>query len=272
MKGFGLNTKVLKQLALCVPILTSSCCSIKPLTPAFDANKRNIEDMRGNVTSVVILLELTADSVFKSRLELQTAAVCDSILLEFTELGFDPANVSGTQVERILTDQSTTIGKRLTQLGNALASSEDSRRKQLQSQQPVLAALIGLQITATQVAEDYAKLLNARSNRDIKTLRWDVAKKYPLLQETEKANLRWNKTLAAYKETLLKKQLPLAAAHADLFDYAAKSDLDVSKAFAKVIGDDALQSQILGSVHDPKTKEALSEGFSFMNEFLTEHN
>jgi hypothetical protein len=256
--------KICSSLAfLVLSLLLSGCCSVKRLQPAFQANQQNLRDLRVNVVTVMDLLEKSATGLLDTRIELLRGTVADSIITDFSELGFSAGDIHAASVEKLLSNSTNGVGRRFASFRDAMNAASESRRDELRFQFPIFAALLDLRITPQQIAEDYTSLLGARTAPNVRALKKTVTDKYPAVRDLVAARDRFSKSLVAYRNVIIDKQLGLALQHADLFTYAAQGDINIEKAFASVIGDKGLQSQILGAVHDPKAREAVEESFSF---------
>jgi hypothetical protein len=249
-------------------LLNGCCTTVKDLRPAFEANKQNLQDLRGNVITLLDLLDKCGIAVIDARIELMRTKIADNLLTDFLDLGIDPSTVTASSVERALSNQASTVGKRFSLFRDAMNAATDLRRDELRYQYPVFASILDLRVSSQQIADDYVMLIGARSSPNVSELRSKVADKYPTLQNLRSIRERFAKALADYREIMVQKQLGLALEHADLFVFAAESNLNIEKAFSSVIGDKALQSEILGAVHDPKIQSTLSESFDLVTKLI----
>lgn len=264
--GAARTRLVLIVLASTFPIV--GCTGLKKLRPAFETNQKNIAELQANVSNLITLLEITGHGVIDMQTEVRRTALCVNMQESFSELGLDPTKVTEQSVDALLHDPTKVAGKRYLEFSAAMAAAEPRRRKELQLEQPIFAARLNLDVTSQKIADDYAMLLNASKSQDVARLRRQIADTYPAVKELISTRIKFDSDIAQYRKVVVQNQLGLALEHADLFNYASESNLNVEKAFAAIIGDKGLQTKILGYVTDEKTKSALEDSFDFITSMI----
>ena len=271
-KHLSLTVSPRKILALLLILLTATmgCTGLKTLRPAFAANQQNLAELKVNVSSLIDLLDLSGQAVFDMQIETRRALLCDNLLEVLQEIGISPTNATGEAVDAVFRNSNSETGKQYFEFCAAMNAAEPPQRRQLQLRHPVFAARLSLNISSQQIADHYAILLKSRKSADRGQLRRQIADEYSFVKDLVVAREKFKKDISQYREVVLHQQLGLALEHADLFNYAAQSNLNVEKAFANVIGDKGLQTQVLGYVHDEKVKSSLQDSFQLISNLLEE--
>lgn len=252
---------------LLIPLAFGGCTTMKDLAPAFEANKSNVDDLTTNVASIALQIRPLAVSVWDSEIESRRT----SVILELQKLGIPHKNsmdtFSGAQIEADLANASMSWKADYERLGVAMAASasDPAERDRLEGLHPVLAAIQSLKLSPEEVAA-HVKLLYESRGR-IRTIRETLTKDYPYVNRAVVAKEQSLKTLDDFSHAIAQ-QARLAKTHADLFEFASKSNIDVAKAFGAVLSDEGLQGQVLGLVKDDRWKSSASDALKILNDLL----
>ncbi|MEX2217134.1 MAG: hypothetical protein WD749_00110 [Phycisphaerales bacterium] len=247
-----------------IPALLGACATMRDLAPAFEANRTNMAELSANVAALNQRLRPLVAAVWESEIEARRTAV----LLELQQLGTpyraNPSDLTGARLDADLADPDKGWKPDYDRLGTALAAAagDPAETDRIHAAHPVLSAIHLLRVSPDQAAAHARTLQESRGR--VAEVRAALTNDYPYVARAVQAR---DESLRAIDEhsAVVDRQLRLAGAHAELFDFAATSSGNVARALGATLTDEGLQAQVLGLIRDDRSRASVAEGLTLLN-------
>lgn len=256
-------------------LFVGGCTTVSDLRPAFEANRQNITDVRTNSKRIALSLKSAGNTLFElSRIRWQR-----EICLRIQSLGESLKSRSGetelmnadfsalptTEAHELIDRHRSAITKSrgkiqlFARVKEMLLTRDTQRHAEVERKYPVAAPVVQGYVDEADVIKQYATLCR---NVDLLAIsegvQRELASQYPAIVELRAKHTRFLQLMDEYI-AVLDKQTALAVAHAEIFMYAANTNMTIEEAFASVLGDEGFQVEVLSQVKDEKTKSIISD-------------
>lgn len=230
-------------LLLFIATIAPACAPLAPVASAIEAHEANLRDLRTNTDALLAITQPLATSMLDAEIEARRTAV----LLELRALGrVGPSAFTAEDLDAVLRQEPwSSVTARL---GVALAAARtDQTRDALTARHPVVAALITLQRSPAQVADDVSRVIEHRGRTA--ALRGELTDAYPHVARAVAERAAARSALDRLTDAI-RRQHALAATHAALFTRAVHRETDTHAAVQGVSTDDALAALPEGRVRE----------------------
>ena len=257
--------RIVALLIGCVLLIsTNGCGSLKKLEPLFEVNKTNIEELTANTERIAELLEQMASSVWDAEINSRIKSVALQLL--------DLANTY-PNFETDFADLNSALYQEYDRFLKLLGAAQtDDVRASIVASNPVFAALAEQAVTVEQTSKDALRILDvAQQNPLARDQLWivqaDIGAHYPYVSEATENKQASVRSMQAY-QSIVESQGALARAHAELFVFAAKSDIKVEEALIGVLTDEELEAEVLGLINNKESKDTAAGVLADLREVI----
>ena len=242
----------------------SGCTHVRQLEPTFKVNQTNLTGASANAHSMADAVERLAKVVYDAEVRHRRVQVWSQLRTIWSDTR---DRMDGNQITPLeWATGKTGRAVRLQQLRAALPATNDTNRARLAISDPVLYALVTLEVSEAEVWRGSA--IAGDSGTNAADLPNAISDKYPAVRDIILERDRVMAQLTAYKETL-HRQTTLAQAHAAAFVEVARTNADIANIFGSLIADDELRGQALGLIRGEQARSTADEALTILRDFLT---
>ncbi|HUO09312.1 MAG TPA: hypothetical protein VM008_13475 [Phycisphaerae bacterium] len=266
MSSSSVRGSIRLSVVLLASCFVGGCVSIGDLQPAFQTNQTNVNELKENEAAERALLDTTAEAVWQREIAFRERAVIESFITNAIPSQNANGSITTNDFQGAISGNGG-LSADYTQLSSALAlAKDDAKREQLIAGNPVLAAYAAGDVSADDIVSDYNQINSQRKAGNFhlsQDVRDNITKKYPYYSDAVSAHQAWQKTFAAYKDTMDQK-FDVATKQADLFNHAATASTDIWKVIFGAAQDPTLQANAVALVKNDKAKSALQDAFKLI--------